>query len=111
MDNFRTQLKLPALKCDFRDNRESNERVLAECIVGIICAELQTDLLSIYKEFTTGQVGRTYEALISYMKQLAEAQGTDVINGVITFPVKKAVVAAADILATLVNSVQLMRLS
>ena len=49
-----TQLKLQALRCDFRDNPEAEERVLAKIIVGIRHAELQTYFLNIYKELTTG---------------------------------------------------------
>ena len=41
-----TRLKLQAQKCNFRDERESNERVLEQFIAGIRHAVLQKELLS-----------------------------------------------------------------
>ena len=80
-----TRLKLQVQVCDFRDECESNERVLEQFIAGI----RQNDLLSTDKNFTAEQAletRRTYEASIYHMKQLAEAQGS---NAVRTFPERK----------------------
>jgi len=52
---------------------ESNERVL-QFLAGSLHTEMQKDLLSGYKEFTTElalERGRTYVASISHMTQLA----------------------------------------
>ena len=91
MDDFITRLKLQAKKCDFRDDRESNERVLEQFIAGIRHMELQKELLSTAQDFTTKQDlerDRTFEASIAHMRQLAEAQGTNV-NAMRTFPIRK----------------------
>ena len=91
VDDFITRLKLQAQKCDFRDDRESNERVLEQFIAGIRYMELQKELLSAAQDFATEQTlerGRTFEAPIAHMKQLAEAQGTN-INTMRTFPIRK----------------------
>ena len=79
--DFITRLKLQAKKCDFHDDRESNERVLEQFSAGIRHMELQKELLSTAQNFTSEQAlerGRTFEASIAHMKQLAEAQGTNV---------------------------------
>ena len=55
VDDFITRLKLQAQKCDFRDDRESNERVLEQFIAGIRHMELQKVLLSTAQDFTTEQ--------------------------------------------------------
>ena len=53
--------------------------------------ELQKELMSTAQDFTTEQAlerGRIFEASIPHMKQLAEAQGTNV-NAMRTFPIRK----------------------
>ena len=77
VDDFITRLKLQTQKCDFRDDRASNERVLEQFIAGIRHMELQKELLSTAEDFTTEQAlerSRTFETSITHMRQLAEAQ-------------------------------------
>ena len=91
VDDFITRLKLQTQKCDFCDDREANKRVLEQFIAGIRHMELQKELLSTAQDFTTEQAlerGRTFEASIAHMRQLAEAQGTNV-NAMRTCPIRK----------------------
>ena len=86
MDDFMTRLKLQAQKCYFRDDRESNERVLEQFFAVIRHMELQKELLSTAQDFTTVQAlerGTTFEASIAHMKQLTN------VNAMRTFPIRK----------------------
>ena len=78
-DDFISRLKLQAQKCDFKDMEESNERVIEQFIAGVKHKDLQKDLLSKDKKLTLEQtldLSRAFEASISHMQQLAEAQGS-----------------------------------
>ena len=79
IDEYVSRLKLHAKKCDFAEGDEYKERLIEQMIAGTRHTELQKELLSKNKDLTLDQAlehGRTHEASIDHMKQLAEAQGT-----------------------------------
>ena len=77
IDNFVARCKLQAKKCKFRDNQETEERLIEQVITGTRHPELQKILLSKGIELTLQEAlnsGRTHEASLN---QMAEIQGGD----------------------------------
>ena len=80
IDDFVAKCKLQAKKCKFRDNQETEERLIEQVITGTRHPELQKRLLSKGIELTLQEAlnsGRTYEASLNNKKQIAEIQGGD----------------------------------
>ena len=74
-DEFVARCKLQAQKCKFRDNQETEERLVEQVITGTRHPELQKLLLSKGIELTLQEAlnsGRTHEASLNHMKQMAE---------------------------------------
>ena len=72
IDGFVNRCKLQAQKCQFKDDDETNDRIVDQLIYGIHYAELQKEYLSKDKSLTLSQaikLGRNYEATISHMKK------------------------------------------
>ena len=67
-------------KCRFRDNQETEERLIEQIITDTRHPELQKLLLSKGIELTLQEAldsGRTHEVSLNHMKQMAEIQGGD----------------------------------
>ena len=78
--DFVVGCKLQAKKCKFRDNQETEKRLIEQIITGTRHPELQKLLLSKGIELTLQEAvnsGRTHEAFLNHMKQMAEIQGGD----------------------------------
>ena len=80
IDDFVARCKLQAKKCKLRDNQETEERLIEQVITGTRHPDLQKLLLSKGIELTLQEAlisGRTHEASLNHMKQMAEIQGGD----------------------------------
>ena len=80
VDEFLSRLKLHAKKCEFKDDKEFQDRVIEQFIAGVKYTDLQKELLGKDKSLTlqqTLEIGRTHEASINHMRQLAKVQPTD----------------------------------
>ena len=80
IDDFVARYKLQVKKCKFRDNQETEERLIEQIITGTRHPELQKLLLPKGIELTLQEAlnsGRTHEASFNHMKQMAEIQGGD----------------------------------
>ena len=78
IDNFVARCKLQAKKCKFRDNQETEERLIEQVITGTRHSELQKLLLSKGIELQEAlNSGRTHKTSLNHMKQMAEIQGGD----------------------------------
>ena len=67
-------------KCKFRDNQETEERLIEQIITGTRHPELQKLLQSKSIELTLHEAlnsGRTHEPSLNHLKQMAEIQGGD----------------------------------
>ena len=85
MDDYVSRVKLQALKCNFRDDQEFNERVIEQVIIGTCHPEVQKELLAKDKTLSLDQtldVGRTHEASVQHMKQLKSVQPENVAQAV-----------------------------
>lgn len=77
IDDYVSRLKLQAYKCQLRDDEEIQTRVIEQLIAGTRHADLQKDLLQKPITLTIEQaleLGRTHEASLAHMKDLAELQ-------------------------------------
>ena len=74
INDFVAGCKLQAKKCKFRDNQETEERLIEQVITGTRHSELQKLLLSKGIELTLQEA---LEASLNHMKQMAEIQGGD----------------------------------
>ena len=105
-----TRVKLQAHQCDFRDDRESNGRVLEQFIAGIRHTELQKELLSTAataQDFTTEQAverGRTYEASIPH--EIPTRPRQVVVSDLFYFDCHDHVIVADCMLLKLSNCVE-----
>ena len=78
IDDFLARCKLQAKKCKFRDNQETEKRLIEQVITGTRHPEFQNLLLSKGIEVTLQEAlnsDRTREASLNHMKQMAEIQG------------------------------------
>ena len=72
IDDFVARCKLQAKKCKFRDNQETEERLIEQIIT--ISDTLNYIKLTLQEGLNNG---RTHEASLNHMKQMAEIQGRD----------------------------------
>ena len=80
IDDFVARCKLQTKKCKFRDNQETEERLIEQVIIGTRHLELPKLLLSKGTDLTLQEAlnsGRTHEAPLNHMRQMAEIQGGD----------------------------------
>ena len=89
IDDFLARCRLQAHKCKFRDERELEERVIDQLIVGTKFPELQKQQLSKNETMTMTMpevlnMCRSYETSIEYMKKMGELQrkSENPINGI-----------------------------
>ena len=73
MDDFISRLKIPAAKCQYRNNAEVEDRVLDQLIWGSSNADIQKSLISRDKSLTLVvaiEIARSHEATSKHMKTL-----------------------------------------
>ncbi|GAB1602684.1 hypothetical protein Ahia01_000548300 [Argonauta hians] len=78
IDDFMARCKLQAKKCRFKDSEELEERLIEQMISGTKYPELQKLLLSKGMDLTLQEAlnsGRTHEASLNHMRQMAEIRG------------------------------------
>ena len=73
VDGFMTRCRNQSRKCKFRDQREINERLTEQLIIGTVHAKIQEKLLQKGDELTLDNamdIARTHEATLYHMTQL-----------------------------------------
>ena len=77
VDDFIERCRVQARRCDFRDQREIDERLIEQLIAGSLYTDVQKELLSKDRSLTLDeaiQYARMHEASLIHMNLLAEAQ-------------------------------------
>ena len=85
IDDFVARCRLKAKECAFTNAKETQERLVEQLISGTRHLELQKELLQKDDTLTIDQaidLGRTHEASLLHMKQMAEMCDTKAVNAI-----------------------------